>query len=125
MAETRYSTYSSQVYEQYDSEDAFTPTDSYTAALKVDTKFVRGGGFTLINGGANTIAYKVLGTMKKTQPTNDSDTSWHTIKGETTLATGATAIESYDVEYSYIWVMAKNNTNGQANTLRVFHRGMN
>lgn len=125
MTEVRYSSYSSDILEQYDSDDTITPGDAYAAALKVDSRLVRGGAFILKNGGSNSITYKVLGSMKSTVPANDSDNSWYTIKSDTALASGASAVESYDVEYAWIWVMAKNTTGGQANTLRVYHRGMN
>lgn len=126
MAKVNYSNYSSGVYEQYDSDDAFTPGDSYSAALKVNAKLVRDGAFVIKNTGSNSITYRILGSLAKDQPTNNTHDSWVTIKSDTALASGsASALESYSAEYAWIWLEIKNTTGGQANTAKVWHRGQN
>lgn len=113
----------SGVFNHFASDNAFTPGDSHTPALKIQRKNTKSGSFVLKNTGANILTYKIIGSMSETAPANDTDESWYTIKSDTDLAAGTNALETVAVEYAHVWVEAKNKTGGQANTLKIWYRG--
>ena len=114
------------IHEQidYDEDGVNSSGGSYVIALKIDTRQLREGSIILKNTGANSIYYNIIASNAKSEPSNDSDASWATLRGDTSLAASTgEAIETWSGKYRFIWVRIKDNAG--VGTLKVWHRGTN